>query len=83
MIIAGILLLIVESMMREQRYEEIEKSEMYADRSGEIRGGAVVMIGPLPVVIGSDQRMAAMLMALAITLMALWLISTYLGYIKP
>lgn len=83
MIISGIMLLMVESMMREQRYEEIERREMPADHRGEIRGGAVVMIGPLPVVIGSDQRMAAVLMALAIALMALWLISAYLGDLKP
>ncbi|WP_369425053.1 TIGR00304 family membrane protein [Methanothrix sp.] len=82
MIVSGIMLLMVESMMRERRYD-IEKTEMPADRRGEIRGGAVVMIGPLPVVIGSDQRMAAMLMALAIALMALWLVSAYLGDLKP
>lgn len=82
MIVSGIMLLMVESMMRERRYE-IETTEMPADRRREIRGGAVVMIGPLPVVIGSDQRMAAMLMALAIALMALWMVSAYLGDLKP
>ncbi|MCX8207467.1 MAG: DUF131 domain-containing protein [Methanothrix sp.] len=77
MIISGIMLLMIEGMMREQRYEEIERRE---DRRGEIRGGAVVMIGPLPVVIGSDQRMAVILMILTIAIMAIWLISAYLGH---
>ncbi|MGB9902387.1 TIGR00304 family membrane protein [Methanothrix sp.] len=74
MMVAGILLLMVESVMRERG------EEMPADRRGEIRGGAVVMIGPIPVVIGSDQRTAVILMALAIALMAIWLASAYLGH---
>ncbi|HOK57452.1 MAG TPA: DUF131 domain-containing protein [Methanothrix sp.] len=74
MMVAGILLLMVESVMRERG------EEMPADRGGEIRGGAVVMIGPIPVVIGSDQRTAVILMALAIALMAIWLVSAYLGH---
>lgn len=76
------MLLVADSIMREQRYEEMEETVMPEERRGEIRGGAVVMIGPLPVVIGSDQRMAAVLMVLAIALMALWLISAYLGHFQ-
>ncbi|MCQ8902807.1 MAG: DUF131 domain-containing protein [Methanothrix sp.] len=76
-IIAGIMLLMLDSVMRERRGNE--EMEMPAER-GEIRGGAVVMIGPIPVVIGSDQRTAAILMALAIALMAIWLVSAYLGH---
>lgn len=80
MIIAGIVLLMVESM-HEQRYEERGETTMPPDRRGEIRGGAVVMIGPLPLIISSDQRTAAILMVLAISLMALWLIYVYLVHL--
>jgi uncharacterized protein (TIGR00304 family) len=77
MMVAGILLLMAASVMPERGYEG---GETPADRRGEIRGGAVVMIGPIPLVIGSDQRTAAILMALAIALMAIWLVSAYLGH---
>lgn len=41
----------------------------------EMRGGAVVMIGPVPVVLASDARTAAVLMLAALaTVIAYWLI---------
>lgn len=43
-----------------------------------VEGGAVIMIGPFPVVIGSNTRWAALLMVLALALMALWLIALVL-----
>ncbi|MBC7079009.1 MAG: DUF131 domain-containing protein [Methanothrix sp.] len=82
MIISGIMILMLDSIMRERRYEEMEETVMPAERRTDIKGGAVVMIGPLPVVIGSDQRMAAVLMVLAITLMAIWMVSAYLGHFQ-
>jgi len=39
-----------------------------------VEGGAVIMIGPIPLVIGSDRRMALLAMVLALALMAMWLI---------
>jgi uncharacterized protein (TIGR00304 family) len=39
-----------------------------------IRGGAVVMIGPIPIVFGSDKKYAMIAMILAIALMLLAII---------
>ncbi len=39
-----------------------------------VEGGAVIMIGPLPVVLGSDKRWTAALMVLALALMGMWLL---------
>jgi uncharacterized protein (TIGR00304 family) len=41
----------------------------------ETKGGAVVMIGPIPVVLASDARMATVLMLMALAIMiAHWLV---------
>ena len=50
----------------------------HEDRAGEkphadLKGGAVIMIGPIPIVIGSDPRMAALMMALSLAIMILWI----------
>lgn len=39
----------------------------------EVKGGGVVMIGPVPVIFGSDARWASLAMALAIILILLTL----------
>jgi len=44
------------------------------ESSAERRGGAVIMIGPIPIVMGSDPRMAALMMALSLAIMILWII---------
>jgi uncharacterized protein (TIGR00304 family) len=41
----------------------------------EIKGGAVVMIGPIPLVMGSDHRTALLMTLLAIVLMILWIVA--------
>jgi uncharacterized protein (TIGR00304 family) len=40
----------------------------------EVKGGAVVMIGPIPIVAGSDSGTALMLMLTAVGLMLFWFI---------
>lgn len=44
-----------------------------------IRGGAVVMVGPIPIVIGSDTRSALILMCMAAAMMILWLYAMKVG----
>ncbi len=50
-------------------------------RAGEGRGeaGGVVIVGPVPIVFGSSQRVAAMVMVLAIVLMVVTLLLFLLG----
>lgn len=42
---------------------------LLSSREGSARGGGVVVIGPIPIVIGTDQEVAKGLMVLAIVLM--------------
>jgi uncharacterized protein (TIGR00304 family) len=37
-----------------------------------ISGGAVIMIGPIPLVIGSDLRVALSMMLIALVIMIIW-----------
>ncbi|VVB66954.1 Uncharacterised protein [uncultured archaeon] len=37
-----------------------------------VRGGGVVMLGPLPIIVGSDPKMALLMMVMALAMMILW-----------
>jgi uncharacterized protein (TIGR00304 family) len=37
-----------------------------------VKGGAILMIGPIPVIAGNDRRLLLVLMVLAIALMLIW-----------
>ncbi len=40
----------------------------------EVKGGGVVMIGPIPIVFGSDMKWASVAIVLAIVLVLLWIV---------
>jgi len=58
MIVVGILLIFIGSLREARRSGE----------RGEVRGGAAVIIGPVPIVIGSDTESVKWLTILAIVL---------------
>ncbi len=37
-----------------------------------VQGGGVIMVGPIPIIFGSNRRMAILAAALAVALMVLW-----------
>jgi len=41
---------------------------------GQTKGGAVLLIGPIPIVAGNDSKLLIILMILAIVLMLIWVI---------
>ncbi|MEM3637290.1 MAG: DUF131 domain-containing protein [Conexivisphaerales archaeon] len=46
---------------------------LFIQQSGSnVKGGAILMIGPIPVIAGNDRRLLVVLMFLAITLMLIW-----------
>ncbi|MCX6669325.1 MAG: DUF131 domain-containing protein [Methanothrix sp.] len=55
-----------------------KEKNRYFPNSGEeeehakMRGGGVVMLGPIPIVVGSDPKTALLMMALALAIMILW-----------
>lgn len=52
-----------------------------ASGSGRTRGGGVVLIGPFPIVFGTDRESAKVLMILAIVLIALVFVFMLIPYI--
>ena len=40
-----------------------------------VQGGAIVMIGPIPIVIGSDYRITILLMLIALTITIIWVLA--------
>jgi uncharacterized protein (TIGR00304 family) len=67
-ILVGFLVVFLATVMSGRSSEE---------REGEarVRGGGVIMIGPIPIVFGSDARWASVAMVLAIVLIAVVLLS--------
>jgi len=52
-----------------------DKSSEKGGRRTEVRGGGVVMVGPIPIVFGSDAKWASIAMVLAIVLVVVVLFS--------
>lgn len=61
-----------------ERAESPERPGGY-NGSSKMKGGAVVMIGPIPLVVGSDPRTALLLMLLAMAVMILWALAMKVG----
>jgi uncharacterized protein (TIGR00304 family) len=66
-----------EKRQREEEISEKSRNDAHETTGGkcQIRGGGVIMLGPIPIVFGSDPRTAAMLMLLAMAMMAIWLLA--------
>ncbi len=79
LIVAGILLiifgffLITFGMMRSSRESEERDAEQEIGEK-KVKGGGVILIGPIPIVFGTDKKYALILMILAIVLMLLAII---------
>lgn len=66
-------------MMRSIKDSEAEEKG-YDIKREKVKGGGVILIGPLPIVFGTDKRYALILMVLAIAIILLAII--FLGYIN-
>lgn len=57
------------------RYEGFKNEEPYSGKAeSKIRGGGVIMLGPIPIIFGSDKESAKAAIVLAIILMVLSLL---------
>ena len=80
LIAAGIVLIILGfflvaiGMMRSARESAGLEDRGQETRDEKIKGGGVILIGPVPVVFGTDKRYALLLVILAIVLMLLAII---------
>lgn len=67
-ILVGFLVVFLATAIRGRSSEE-------GERRTEVRGGGVIMVGPIPIVFGSDAKWASVAMALAIVLIVVVLLS--------
>ncbi len=70
LILMGMLLNIVKRGSRAKRGDENEKE----DEKGRVRGGGVVLIGPIPIVFGTDRKALLLAVAVALAFMVLYLV---------
>jgi uncharacterized protein (TIGR00304 family) len=73
LIILGSLVLLWPEKSKELRSDQPpgNAAESGGDRA-RISGGAVIMIGPIPLAIGSDSRSALSMMLIALVIMIIW-----------
>jgi uncharacterized protein (TIGR00304 family) len=69
LIFLGLLLLLWPQRNEKNRYFPNSGEE---EKHAKMRGGGVVMLGPIPIVVGSDPKTALLMMALALAMMILW-----------
>ncbi len=55
--------------------EQKAHDEQAKERATKIKGGAVVMIGPVPLVFGSDSKTAMLMMLIALAITSIWLLA--------
>jgi uncharacterized protein (TIGR00304 family) len=79
----GIILIILglaimfSPMVSPKPVQEIEEKDdrgepKTSEYKHKVKGGAIIMIGPLPIVVGSDSKTASFLMILALIIMIFW-----------
>lgn len=75
LIVVAMLLMYVSTLpLRHEMHIPTEEEPPEQAPKRRVEGGAVIMIGPIPLVFGSDKRMALVAMVLALALMVVWLI---------
>ncbi len=67
-VLVGFLVIILAAVMAGRSSQEEEKRT-------EVRGGGVVMIGPIPIIFGSDAKWASVAIVLAMALIVIALLS--------
>lgn len=70
LIILGFLL-VAFGMMGKESEEPDEERPAGTGKETKVKGGGVILIGPVPIVFGTDKRYALLMMILAIVLMLL------------
>jgi uncharacterized protein (TIGR00304 family) len=86
LVIVGIVLIFIGFMMlispqvSEKRGTNDHLKDVEEEARGKnIRGGAVVMLGPIPILVGSDPKSALLMMLIALVIMVVWVMGFRLG----
>jgi uncharacterized protein (TIGR00304 family) len=69
LILLGILLTIIKGRPREEEKDENETES----KRGKVRGGGVVLIGPIPIIFGTDRKTLLIAVVASLILMLIYL----------
>jgi uncharacterized protein (TIGR00304 family) len=75
LVVVGVLVIVLSLFHRS------DSGEKNADHRGHVKGGGVVIIGPVPIVFGSDKKTVKSLLVLSIVLTILVLTATIVWYL--
>ncbi len=67
-VLAGFLILLLAMVMS-------ARSPAKGERQTEVKGGGVIMVGPIPIIFGSDAKWTSLAIVLAIVLVVIVLLS--------
>ena len=76
-LLGTLVLLWPKNWKNERSYRPADSAE--EEPHADLKGGAVIMIGPIPIVKGSDPRMAVLMMIISLAIMVLWIVSMKLS----
>jgi uncharacterized protein (TIGR00304 family) len=71
LIVAGLIVLF--SSQKKPHVDDLA-AQKEPEKDIQIKGGAVIMIGPIPIVMGSDSKTALIMMLIALAIMMIWAI---------
>ena len=77
LIFAGIILVIIGSVVSIFESQSRREEEGYKEVKEETKVGGVIFIGPIPIVFGSDKKMALWALILGVIIFAVYLILLY------
>jgi len=77
LIFAGIILVIIGSIVSIFESQPRRKREEYNEVKEETKVGGVIFIGPIPIIFGSDKKMALWALVLGVIIFAVYLIFLY------
>ncbi len=73
MISIGLMILLWPEGKKDGQYKEDRQKEN--GKRINAKGGAIIMIGPIPIIIGSDYRITILLMLIALAIMIIWFLN--------
>ncbi|MGC8569368.1 MAG: TIGR00304 family membrane protein, partial [Nitrososphaeria archaeon] len=76
LIFAGIVLMIVGTILKAGRMEKEseEEKEEGEEKEKKVKAGGIILIGPIPIVISNDRKLLEILLVIVIVILVIYLL---------